>query len=87
MNLFANARTASPFPTSNGKISLYFPAKQGNTRRRTGSLMTASTAKHFDWFLSVPNVQRNLIRFECSGHHPETAQVRNAAWVQPSLWR
>ena len=30
MNLFANARAASPFPTSIGKISLHFPAKQGN---------------------------------------------------------
>ena len=28
-NLFANARAGSPSPASSGKISLYFPAKQG----------------------------------------------------------
>src|SRR4029079_6397463 len=34
LNLFANAQAVAPSPTSNGKISLYFPVKKGTTRGR-----------------------------------------------------
>jgi hypothetical protein len=44
LNLFANARAGSPTPASSGKISLYFPAKQGIPETETGSPVTASTA-------------------------------------------
>jgi hypothetical protein len=44
LNLFSNVRAGSPSPAASGKISLYFPANQGNATSETGSPMTASTA-------------------------------------------
>jgi hypothetical protein len=46
LNLFDNAKAGSPTPASSGKISLYFPAKQGIPKTETGSPMTASTASN-----------------------------------------